>query len=154
MRPQCRHQDGGVLLDRQRADLRFALARAEHHIADRFLAAPQGRGPQRLLSFFAWRRRRHQFIAIRRSRIHRLAATAIIPFIADYAVPIRGSARHQRTMPRRCHGLRIGIMAIGEPGAFGLQAFEASLSEQVLPFNQVVAAHLVEHQDDGELGFA
>src|SRR5260370_38656168 len=45
-------------------------------------------------------------------------------------------------------------MAIGEPGAVLLQTVEAAGAEERLPFADVIAAHLIEDDEDDELGFS
>src|SRR5437763_14711432 len=42
-------------------------------------------------------------------------------------------------------------MTIVEPGPLGLEAAEAIRDKEILPARQVIAAHLVEDDDDGEL---
>jgi hypothetical protein len=57
-------------------------------------------------------------------------------------------------MAGRGDGIGVGIMTIDKPGPLLLQTLEASFAEQVFPLQQIIAAHLVEDEDDAELGLA
>ena len=54
-------------------------------------------------------------------------------------------------MPRSRGRGAVGVMAVREPRAVRLDAHEAVLAEQRSPAFGVVAAHLIEHDEDGQL---
>src|SRR5260221_12734247 len=55
-------------------------------------------------------------------------------------------------MARPGQSKRIRVMAIGEPSALGFEPMEALGDVEILPALEIVAAHLIEDDENGELG--
>src|SRR5205085_2310792 len=91
-------------------------------------------------SLSAW----YLLIATAADTAHFRVRRAVVPLIADNAVLCGGAAAQDRGMPGRGDGMRIRIVAVREPGSFGLQSPKAALAKQRLPAGQVITAHLVE----------
>ena len=76
---------------------------------------------------------------------------ALVPVVVDDAVPLAAGAREHGGVPRPGRGGAVGVVAVREPGAFGLEAGEAVRDEEGLPAFEVIAAHLIEDDQHREL---
>src|SRR5262249_34361696 len=74
----------------------------------------------------------------------------VVPLVRDDAVLPRGTAGQEGGVPGGGPGEGVGVMAVLEPGAIGLQSAETVLDVVFLPARQVVGAHLVEDNEDGQ----
>src|SRR5206468_3025344 len=74
-----------------------------------------------------------------------------VPVVVDDPVPVRAGAGEHGGVPGAGGGGGVGVVAVLEPRPVVLQPDEPAGAEQRLPLVDVVAAHLVEHDEDGEL---
>jgi len=93
---------------------------------------------------------RDHLIAAVEDAVDLVARSPAGPAVIDDAVSHRQAARRQGGVSGAGPGLRVGVVAVGEPGAVLLEPAEAALAEEAVPAGQVIAAHLVEHHEDGE----
>src|SRR5580698_4193532 len=64
---------------------------------------------------------------------------------------IAASSGEHGSVPRTGGRYGVGIITVGEPGTFRLQASKSCSPEQPSPPLQVIATHLIEYNQHGEL---
>src|SRR5207248_1710559 len=95
-------------------------------------------------------RRRDALVALRFHAIDLLPARPVVPLVGDYAVLVGRAAGGDGGVSGAGDGVGVGVMAISEPGPVAFQAAEAVAAVQLDPALRVVAAQLVEIDEDGQ----
>src|SRR5207248_339220 len=135
-------ENGGAVLDRQRHQLRLALAGLVQRVADGRAAAANGRAAEDVPG--RARRLGHGAVALGADRVDRGGRRAVVPLVGDDAVVARRPAGGQRGVAGGGQRARVGVVTVAIPGPVLLQPPEAARAVELLPAAQVVAAHLIE----------
>src|SRR5205807_1897140 len=95
--------------------------------------------------------RRHTLVTGRSSAVDFLASRAVVPLVGDNAVSHRRAAGQKRSVAGTGDGVSIGIVTVLIPRAFFLQPMKPAVAEQRIPARQIIAAHLIENDQNREL---
>src|SRR4051812_48166696 len=141
-----------AVLERQRYDATLAARRLRESVGQRRCQKQIRAAGAAVLLFRpgVGRLRRHWLVAQAGGTIDILAGTVIEPVVADDAVCPRRAASVDGGVSGPGQRGGVGVMAVLEPRSLVAEAAKASLTEELVPAREIIAAQLVEHQHDSQ----